>query len=374
MTSGGLELQVTAEREGGRRPPLDTGFGAMFMEVTAAGLMNRRVGYYQLKILSTLALLAAGWAALIMLGRSWTALVAAVVLGFAFTQVVFLGHDSGHHQIFSSRRSNWWLGLLVGNLLTGLSFGWWVPKHSAHHVHPNQRERDPDIAGGVVAFTADNARRRRGISAWTARHQAVLLFPLLLLEALGLHVASLRSLYSRRSERSAKGEVALLVLHAALYFAVIFWVLKPLQAVAFIAVNQAVFGFYLGCSFAPNHKGMPIIDRDSKMSFDRRQVLTARNVTGGRFVTFMLGGLNYQIEHHLFPTMPRPNLARVQPFVRAFCSSNGLPYSEDTLIGSYRQSLRHLGAIGHGAAGDPPVPGAIGFPTPGSTGALRSRE
>ncbi len=49
----------------------------------------------------------------------------------------------------------------AGNTLTGLSFGWWVPKHNAHHAHPNQVDRDPDIGAGVVAFTAEIAGRRQ---------------------------------------------------------------------------------------------------------------------------------------------------------------------------------------------------------------------
>jgi fatty acid desaturase len=81
------------------------------------------------------------------------------------------------------------------------------------------------------------------------------------------------------------------------------------------------------------------------MSFARRQVITARNVTGGRFTTFMLGGLNYQIEHHLFPTMPRPNLARAQSIIRAFCIESDLGYCEDSLVGSYHQAVRHLRAV-----------------------------
>ena len=116
-------------------------------------------------------------------------------------------------------------------------------------------------------------------------------------------------------------------------------------ALAFIFVQQSVFSLYLGCSFAPNHKGMPLIDGDTEMSFARRQVVTARNVTGGWLTTFVLGGLNYQIEHHLFPTMPRPNLKRAQPIIRAFCVESDLGYSEDSLIGSYRQALRHLSAV-----------------------------
>jgi fatty acid desaturase len=139
-------------------------------------------------------------------------------------------------------------------------------------------------------------------------------------------------------------EGLLIAVHAALYLTAVLWVLSPLKALAFVAVQQGLFSLYLGCSFAPNHKGMPIIEGDTEMSFARRQVITARNVTGGRFTTLMLGGLNYQIEHHLFPTMPRPNLARAQSIIRAFCIESDLGYCEDSLIGSYRQAVRHLRA------------------------------
>jgi fatty acid desaturase len=60
----------------------------------------------------------------------------------------------------------------------------------------------------------------------------------------------------------------------------------------------------------------------------------------------VLGGLNYQIEHHLFPNMPRPNLRRAQPLVRAFCSQHNIPYTEATMFGSYAEALRHLHTVG----------------------------
>jgi len=78
----------------------------------------------------------------------------------------------------------------------------------------------------------------------------------------------------------------------------------------------------------------------------RRQVLTSRNVRGGRFIDFALGGLNYQIEHHLFPSMPRPSLRRSQALIRAFCDRNSISYQEDTLVSSYAQSLRYLNDVG----------------------------
>ena len=136
------------------------------------------------------------------------------------------------------------------------------------------------------------------------------------------------------------------MLHAALYLTVVLWVLSPLKALAFVAVQQAVFSLYLGISFAPNHKGMPIIESATATGFARRQVVTARNIRGGRFTTFVLGGLNYQIEHHLFPSMARPNLRRVQGLVRDFCASTDLGYREESFVESFRQIVHHLGEAG----------------------------
>jgi fatty acid desaturase len=310
--------------------------------------LDRRPLYYSAKIAMTLAAFGAGWLALFVVGDSWAALGVAAFLAAAFTQVVFLGHDAGHQQVFGSRRANRLVGLVVGDLLSGLSFGWWVPKHNAHHAHPNQVDLDPDIAAGVVAFTADIARERSGAARWLARRQAWAFFPLLFLEAIVLHRSSVQALRHRR-DRSAAIEVALLLAHASAYLTAVFWVLSPLRAIAFVALQQGLFGLYLGCTFAPNHKGMPMVEREAKVNFACRQVVTARNVTGGRVTTFMLGGLDFQIEHHLFPNMPRPNLRRAQPLVRAFCADHYLAYQEDSLIGSYRQALWHLHTVGAGS-------------------------
>ena len=140
----------------------------------------------------------------------------------------------------------------------------------------------------------------------------------------------------------------LLLAHFAGYLAAVALVLSPLRAVVFIAVQQGLFGVYLGCAFAPNHKGMPVLGEQDSLDFLRRQVLTSRNVRGGPLVESLLGGLNYQIEHHLFPSMPRPSLRRCRLVVRAFCAQRGLPYCEKSLAGSYGDILRYLHAAGRG--------------------------
>jgi fatty acid desaturase len=323
-------------------------YAELSREVKRTGLLNRRPGYYSSKVAGNLLLLAAGWTAFALIGRSWWQLLIAVFLAVMFTQTAFIGHDAGHHQISGSRRVNNLLGRLHGNLLIGLSYGWWISKHNRHHAHPNQVDRDPDIGNGAIAFTQDHASARRGPGAWLARHQAWLFFPMLLLEGLNLHVTGVRALLARTgaSPRTRLAEAGLLTAHIGGYLTALFWVLTPLQAVCFLIVQQGLFGLYMGCSFAPNHKGMPILAKDDKTGYLHRQVLTSRNIRGGRLTDFALGGLNYQIEHHLFPSMPRPSLRRAQTLVRAFCTQHGIPYYETGLLHSYAQVLRHLHQVG----------------------------
>ena len=315
-------------------------------QVKQAGLLERRRGWYVVRIGLNLALLAAGGTAFFLLGDSWWQLLTAAYLAIVFTQVAFVGHDAGHRQIFRSRRANDLMGLVHANLLTGVSFGWWVPKHNAHHTNPNHEDLDPDISIAALAFTADQASSKNGLVRLLARHQAWLFFPLLLLEAVHLHLASCKAIIRGGHGRANLVEGLLLGAHVTGYVTALLVVLSPLQAVAFVVVQQGLFGLYLGCAFAPNHKGMPTLTEADELDFLRRQVLTSRNVRGSWLVDWLLGGLNYQIEHHLFPNMPRPNLRHAQPLVRAFCQHHDLPYAEASLVGSYAEAVRHLHAVG----------------------------
>ena len=283
-------------------------YAQLSRQIKQAGLLERRPAYYVAKIAVTVGLLAAGWAAFVLVGNSWWQLAVAAFLAVMFTQMGFLGHDAGHRQIFGSRRANYVLGVLHGNLGIGLSYG-------------------------------------RAVSRLVYRYQAYLFFPMLLGEAISLHTSSIRALTSPAS-RHRPLEIALLAAHTIGYLTLVFLVLSPVKAVVFIVVQQGLFGLYLGSSFAPNHKGMPILQAGDKTDFLRRQVLTSRNVRGGWLTDFALGGLNYQIEHHLFPSMPRPNLRRSKAMIETFCQQRDLPYCESSLVGSYAQALRYLNTVG----------------------------
>ena len=315
--------------------------------VRASGLLRRRYGYYWSRIALAVAAFVLVWAGIIALGNSWFQLILAAVLGVVVTQFGFLGHDGAHRQMFDSAAWNEWTSRILAGVFAGLSYGWWKDKHNRHHVAPNQEGRDPDVAPGAIAFTRDiAAQRSTGFPGWFMKRQGWLFFPLLTLEGINLHIASLRTLFGADAVAHRRVEAALVVTRLGAFIVVLLMVMPVGKAAAFFCVQMAVFGLCLGGSFAPNHKGMPIVPPTLKIDFLRRQVLMSRNVRGGPFVDFAMGGLNYQIEHHLFPNMPRPNLKRVQPIVRAYCAQHEVSYAEVGLLASYGIVVDYLNNVG----------------------------
>ena len=320
--------------------------------VQDSGLLKRRYGYYWSKMLITVALFAGIWVAFAFLGNSWLQLILAGLLAVVLAQFGFLGHDGAHRQIFASHRWNEWTARVISGLFTGLSYGWWQHKHNRHHANPNKEGVDPDIDPGAFAFTPSVAQARRGLAARLTPRQGYYFYPLLLLEGLALHVASIQTIFSRRALKHRWCEATFVAARLGGYIAVLLIFLPPGKAAAFFGVQMGLFGLLLGGSFAPNHIGMPIVAPDQKIDFLRRQVLMSRNIRGGWLTDLALGGLNYQIEHHLFPTMPRPNLRRLQPLVREYCARHNITYTETGLLEAYRAVARYLNEVGL-AAKDP---------------------
>jgi len=313
----------------------------------ARGLMRRHPVSFAVHCAAAVCTLGVAVAAMVIFRDSWWLLALAPVLAVIATRFGFLGHDIGHLQVTRNSATSRILGLLTGNLFSGLSYGWWVSKHNAHHARPNDLDTDPDVRAGVLVWDRRQADPRRGASAWLTRHQAALFLPLLLLEALNLHVASVRAVLTP-GLRLRGLEAMLLAAHFVGYVLLLAFTMTWPQALVFVAIHKGVQGVYLGCSFAPNHKGMPVLTGREAEDPLLRQVLTSRNVRGGPIVDAVLGGLNYQIEHHLFPSMPRANLRHAQPLVRSFCVERQIPYLECSPLASYVAALRHMHRVGAG--------------------------
>ena len=282
----------------------------------------------------------------ILLGDSWLQLLMAAALAIVFTQIAFIGHEASHRAILVSGPANDRVGRFLSTVLVGISHQWWMNKHSRHHANPNTMGKDPDIASDTIRFTEQDASTATGFVKQIVKRQGWLFFPLLTMEGINLHYRSVASLITGGTRKQKWTELPAIALHFGLYLVPLFLFLPFGLAFAFLGVQMAVFGVYMGASFAPNHKGMMIIPEGVKVDFLSRQVLTSRNVSGGWPMSILLGGLNYQIEHHLFPNMARPHLPRAREIVREHCAQENLEYTETTLMNSYAIVIAYLNRVG----------------------------
>ncbi len=331
--------------------------------VRETGLLKRTPWFYTIVAVALALGFGGAVTGFILLGDSWFQLLIAAAFGILFTQVAFLSHEAAHRTILTSGPANDRLGLILGNGIVGMSRSWWSSKHTRHHANPNRVGKDPDIEIDTISFLEEDAAKATGVLKFITRRQGWFFFPLLTLEGINLHFIGLKHLLDFREEVKGRWvELGLITLRFALVLTPIFLFLPLGMAFAFLGVQLAVFGVYMGAAFAPNHKGMPIVHPDAKLDFFTKQVRTSRNVSGGWWATWLMGGLNYQIEHHLFPSMPRPHLAQARNIVRDYCISLDVPYTETTLWRSYGIVIAYLNRVGL-AAGDPfdcPAAGQLG--------------
>nr|WP_309129126.1 acyl-CoA desaturase [Microbacterium sp.] len=332
-------------------PPMAHAYKQVSQVVRETGLLQRASWFY-IFVASGIALAFLGCVAgFILLGDSWFQLLIAGALGIVFTQVAFLAHEAAHRQILSAGPANFRLARILAGIV-GMSYSWWDSKHTKHHGNPNRVGKDPDIEVDTISFLDADAAQSRGIVRLITRKQGWLFFPLLTLEGLNLHYLSVKHLVSQRGVKGRWTELGIIALRFAVILLPVFLMLPLGMAFAFMGVMLAVFGVYMGASFAPNHKGMPIIHPDAKLDFFSKQVRTSRNISGGWWATWLMGGLNYQVEHHLFPNMPRPHLSKARAIVREYCNANSVPYTETSLGRSYAIVIEYLNRVGL-AARDP---------------------
>lgn len=258
---------------------------------------------------------------------------------FLFYRLGWLMHDAAHGGTFASAAANRRFAALTAGLLGEFPSGWSYG-HSRHHAAPNVRGRDLD-----QSERWDPTRRYR---TWPGAFVGLLLFsqfrghtlPKTLL-LLGLRDGFWCYRFAReRFPRELACALGGLTLQLA-FFCVLFGGWGPLVFFAHTAVGM----LYLNTVFAGNHYDLESFDEASAqtLSFAELQLRTSRNYPPGPLAAFVFGGLEYQIEHHLFPSMPRAGLSKAAPFVRAYCERNGLPYHQQSFVRSIAGVLRfHL--------------------------------
>ncbi len=332
-------------------PPIARAYTRVSEVVRESGLLRRAPWFYAITALAVALAFGGAVTGFVLLGDSWFQLLIAAALGIVFTQIAFLAHEAAHRQILALGPANDRLARVLAGLI-GMSYSWWDSKHSKHHSNPNRVGKDPDIEVDTISFIEEDAVLARGLRREITKRQGWFFFPLLTLEGLNLHFHSFKHLFGRGAVRGRWTELGIIAARFAVLVIPVFLVLPLGMAFAFMGVQLAVFGVYMGASFAPNHKGMPVIAHDAKLDFFTKQVRTSRNIRGGWWATVLMGGLNYQVEHHLFPSMARPHLAKASEIVREYCRSLDVPYTETSLWRSYAIVVEYLNRVGL-AARDP---------------------
>jgi fatty acid desaturase len=332
-------MEQTLENISGRQRANE--YGELKAQVKREALLDKQPRYYIARIVFNLSLLALGIYVLWAVDNFALQLLNAVFLAFVFGQIAFVAHNSGHRQVGLTAWQDEVVTLSHLNFLLGLSRSWWVDKHNEHHGQPNVLDMDPDIEFPVVAFTEEQALSKRGIFRFMVRYQAWF-FPLLTtLVPYNMRVHSVLKLL-RGEAKYPRLEASLMVVHQVLYFGLLIYCLGAWQAIVFALVHQGLIGWYMAAVFAVNHKGMPVLEKDHDLDFLRLQVLTSRNIRSHPLIDFFYGGLNYQIEHHLFPNMPQNKLRRARDLTKAYCETQNIPYHETGFVEGLREVFGHL--------------------------------
>ena len=313
-------------------------------KVVAAGILDPSYTYYLPLIGLTFSGYVASVGAIYNLDNYWLLAVTCFCFSFFSVQIAGLMHDSGHRAVFPSPLLNNLLGWASCGLL-GTIFINWRTRHNAHHAFSNQIGKDPDLQVPLLATNQSLVASKNRLELLLLPYQAYYYFGLGLLFSFSNRIGGLSYFLRNRSwvdlSRLAAFLPGLFLLFVLPFF------LFPLEKAVFVFfLVHLSSGVYLANCFAPNHKAMALVAEDARLSFLEQQVLTSRNVKGGILTDVLLVGLNYQIEHHLFPNCPRNNLKRITPLLRQVCQQTGLTYAETGIIRTNLDILRELSSRG----------------------------
>lgn len=333
-------------------------YSELLKRALAEGLLDKRPAFYLRRLVVITVISAALWAGVFGVSQAqiyWLAYPLLALLGVMAAQYGFIGHEAAHRQVFRSNAVNDWVGRILANLFAGLSYGFWLRKHNRHHAKPNQVGYDPDIALRVLSFTTESLESKRGAERRLSKNQGWL-FPLLLcFTGFDLLLDSIIAV-GRRGEKALRHRVfefSLMMIRQLTPVIILLVLFPPVIAGTLWLTQMMAFGLFMGGAFAPNHKAMPLVPRDAKIDFFERQVLTSRNIRSTWWTDNLMGGLNFQVEHHLFPSMARPFLHRAHELVTAYCAERDVPFTETGLFSSYGMIIRYLNEVGLSNNTDP---------------------
>jgi fatty acid desaturase len=322
----------------------DSDYAKLRKELECEGLLNNTPAYYSVTILVNLVLLISMFVVLIFIHKWYMVILMALPISFICVQFAYLGHDAGHWAISRKKIVNNLVGYFCHSLILGGSFNYWKYKHNAHHANPNHEELDPDLQQDPFSFYKGKTVQKKGFRRLLTRYQSFLL-PLVFFFVMFLMRYDSMS-YMWRNKRESLIDFLLMIANFLLFIGLAAYFIGIIKAIVLYIMIYMLIGFYMGMAFTPNHVGMKTFDDAESTSYFTQQVLSSRNIKGGKLLTIILGGLNYQIEHHLFPQVSRKNLPGMKQIIKEFCNKTGISYTDDTLSKAWKDIFVYLNEVG----------------------------
>ncbi|XP_041374724.1 acyl-CoA 6-desaturase-like [Gigantopelta aegis] len=276
-------------------------------------------------------------------GTGWLPYIASAVVFATFqAQAGWTQHDYGHLSVFKTNRMNHVFHYITINILKGASSHWWNFRHNQHHAKPNTIRKDPDIAIGYLFLLGDYmpvswAKRKKGVMPYNFQHQYFFLLGPPLLLPIYFHLENIYFVIKRKDWL----DLGLTLL----FFAGISLTYEPLLG------HWGAFCFYMFARCLESHWFLWVtqmshipnnIDVDKNLEWFQLQLITSCNVDPSLFNDWFTGHLNFQIEHHLFPTMPRHNYYKVKPLVESMAKTYGVSYRSKNLYQAFVDIYRSL--------------------------------
>jgi fatty acid desaturase len=286
----------------------------------------------------------ASYLALVVLpfGLAWLLIVPLCSVGIL--TMGFVGHDAGHYALSKKRWVNDVWGQFSMTFLCGMSFGYWRSRHNQHHIHCQEVDGDPDMHFGVLFSVYPNSDNWHSqVGRVFLRIQKWAFWPLASFYWVSLRYDGIRDLFQQPEQ--TKVDRFLIPLHWIVLLIIPGLVFGWLPAIAAYVTMSCLSSLMTASVFIPNHIGMRRLQTGDNISYLEQQITTSRNITNPRLLDFYYGGLNSQIEHHLFPRVPHHRYRAMRPIVRAFCQRNQLPYQEANLYAALASVGAHLGKM-----------------------------
>ncbi len=294
------------------------------------GYMKRQYAFYIYLSLFIFAGLAGSVVGIIFVQGVFLQLLMVGLFTFFRVQAGFLGHDFSHNQVFFRKKLNLIPGYIIWCLIAGLSQDYWMSKHNKHHNHTNQHESDPDLDIPFIISPEQMHSKNPLVKKYIAPYQHILFFLLVPFLYFSMVFESLKFIWQTK-RLAGLMELGLMILS----FVGVFWVWIYFQGLAlglfYVFLHLLLAGTYLGAVFGTNHLGKEVIQKWEKY-VRINQVVTSRNIKTSLLGFHFFGGLDYQVEHHLYPSMPRINYRKVGPLVKLYCKEKNIPYDENSWI------------------------------------------